>query len=75
MHRGSRRIYDKAFGRNTHKDHEDHIAGKGINSLNHDKLVRKFVPAPQAMKIVEVKSAVEKEWQKPEKTPAWQIKK
>ena len=59
----------------THKDHEDHIAGKGINSLNHDKLVRKFVPAPQAMKIVEVKSAVEKEWQKPEKTPAWQIKK
>ena len=27
-----------------HKDHEDHIAGKGINSLSHYNLVHKFIP-------------------------------
>ena len=32
-----------------HNDHEDHIAGKGINSLNHYNLVHKFIPMPQAM--------------------------
>ena len=31
--------------------HEDHIAGKGENSLQHYNLVHKFVPMPQAMKI------------------------
>ena len=30
--------------------HEDHIAGKGANSLQHYNLVRKFIPMPQAMK-------------------------
>ena len=29
------------------KDHEDHIAGKGYNSMTHYKLVHKFVPVPQ----------------------------
>ena len=43
-----------------HQDHEDHIAGKGINSLNHYNLVHKFVPMPQAMKIPDAKAAVEK---------------
>ena len=33
-----------------HKNHEDHIAGKGRNSLSHNNLVRKFIPLPQAMK-------------------------
>ena len=32
-----------------HKDHEDNIAGTGINSLNHHNLVRKFILLPQAM--------------------------
>ena len=31
--------------------HEDHIAGKGDNSLQHCNLVHKFIPVPQAMKI------------------------
>ena len=31
--------------------HEDHIAGKGNNSLQHYNLVHKFIPMPQAMKI------------------------
>ena len=43
-----------------HKDHEDHIAGKVINSLNHYNLVLKFIPMPQAMNIPEAKAAVDK---------------
>ena len=30
--------------------HEDHIAGKGNNSLQHYNLVHKIIPMPQAMK-------------------------
>ena len=44
-----------------HQDHEDHIAGKGINSLNHYKLVHTFIPVPEAMKKPDAKAAVEKE--------------
>ena len=40
--------------------HEDHVAGKGDNSLQHYKLVHKFLPMPQAMKIPAAKAAVEK---------------
>ena len=32
------------------KTHEDHIAGRGMNSLSHYDLVHKFIPMPQAMK-------------------------
>ena len=37
--------------------HEDHIAGKGENSLQHYNLVHKFIPMPQAMKIPAAKSS------------------
>ena len=47
--------------------HEDHIAGKGENSLQHYNLVHKFIPMPQAMKIPAAKAAVDKEWEKMEK--------
>ena len=43
-----------------HKNHEDHIAEKGMNSLSHKNLVHKFIPMPQAMKIPDAKAAVEK---------------
>ena len=43
---------------------EDHIAGKGDNSLQHYNLVHKFTPMPQAMKIPAAKAAVDKEWEK-----------
>ena len=46
-----------------HKDHEDHIAGKVINSLS------------EAMKIHDAKGAVDKEWEKLKKIPAWQLTK
>ena len=47
--------------------HEDHIAGKGNNSLQHKSLVHKFIPMPQAMKIPTAKVAVDKECEKLEK--------
>ena len=47
--------------------HQDHIAGKGENSLQHHNLVHKFIPMPQAMKIPAAKAAVDKEWEKLEK--------
>ena len=45
-------------------NHEDHIAGKGENSLQHYNLVHNFIPMPQAMKIPVAKAAVDKEWEK-----------
>ena len=44
--------------------HEDHIAGKGENSLQHYNLVHNVIPMPQAMKIPAAKAAVDKEWEK-----------
>ena len=55
--------------------HEDHIAGKGENSLQHYNLVHKFIPMPQAMKIPAAKAAVDKEWEKLEKNSAWNLTK
>ena len=43
------------------KNHEDHIAGKGINSLSHYNLVHKIVPVPEAMKMPDAKATVDKE--------------
>ena len=55
--------------------HEDHIAGKGDNSLQHCNLVHKFIPMPQAMKIPAAKAAVDKEWEQLEKVSAWNLTK
>ena len=41
--------------------HEDHIAGKGENSVQHYNLVHKFTPMPQAVKIPAPKTVVDKE--------------
>ena len=57
------------------KYHEDHIAGKGDNSLQHKNLVLKFIPMPQAVKIPAAKAAVDKEWEKLEKILAWDVTK
>ena len=55
--------------------HEDHIAGKGENSLQHYNLVHKFIPMPQAMEIPAARAAVEKEWETLEKISAWNLTK
>ena len=58
-----------------HRYHEDHVAEKGTNSMTHYSLVHKFIPESQAMKIPDAKAAVETEWEKLEKLPAWQLTK
>ena len=55
--------------------HEELVAGKGDNSLQHCNSVHKFIPKPQAMKIPAAKAAVDKEWEKLEKIPAWDLTK
>ena len=55
--------------------HQDHIAGKGENSLQHCNLVHTFIPMPQAMKIPAAKAAVDKEWENLEKISAWNLTK
>ena len=55
------------MGNSEPSNHEDHIAGKGENSLQHHNLVHKFIPMPQAMKIPAAKAAVTrngKNWRK-----------
>ena len=48
---------------------------KGFNSLNHHNLVHKLTLISQAMKIPDAKAAVDTEWEKLEKMPAWQLNK
>ena len=57
-----------------HEDHQDHIAVKGINSLSHYNIVHQF-PVLQAMKIPAAKAAVDKDCEKLEKIPAWDLTK
>ena len=52
------------MGNSVPNRHEDHISGKGDNSLQHYNLVHKFIPMSQAMKIPAAKAAVDKEWEK-----------
>ena len=42
-----------------HRYHEDHISARGIDSLSHYNLVRKFIPMPQASKLPDAKVALE----------------
>ena len=48
------------MGNSVPNHHEDHIAGKGDNSLEHYNLVHKLFPLPQAMKIPAEKAALDK---------------
>ena len=63
------------MGNSIPSNHEDHIAGKGENSLQHYNLVHKFIPMAQAIKIPAAKAAVDKEWEKLEKISAWNLTK
>ena len=63
------------MGNSVPNHHEDHIAGKGDNSLQHYNSVHKFIPMHQAMKIPAAKAAVDKEWEKLEKISAWNLTK
>ena len=52
------------MGESLPNHHEDHIAGKGDNSLQHYNVVHKFTPMLRVMKILSAKAAVDKEWEK-----------
>ena len=65
----------KRLERTPSKDHEDHNAEKGFHSLSHTNPARKFVPMRQAMTILDAKAAVDKELEKLEKLPSWQMTK
>ena len=54
------------MGESLPNHHEDHLAGKGNNSLQHYTLVHKFIPMPQPSKIPAGKAAVDKEWENKE---------
>ena len=51
------------MGESLPNHHEDHIAGKGSNSLQHYNLVHKFIPMLQAIQIPAAKAAVDKDWE------------
>ena len=58
------------------RDRADLIAEKTSNSLRHYNLVHTPIPTLQAMKkILVATAAVDKEWEKGEKLPAWQVTK
>ena len=52
-------------------NHEDHIAGRGDNSLQHFNLVHKFIPMPQAQR----KQQWIKNGRDLKKIPAWEVTK
>ena len=48
---------EKPNGRSSSHHHEDHIAGKCMNSLSHYNMVRNFIPMPQAIKNTRCKGS------------------
>ena len=57
------------------KYHEDHIAGRGDNSLPHHNLVHIFIPMPEATKIPGAKAASGQGMEKLEMISAWNLTK
>ena len=60
-------------GKTEPSDHADLIAEKGVKSLSHYNLVHKPAPIRQAMRILDAKAAVDKEWEELENSPDWQM--
>ena len=58
-----------------HKNHEDHIAGKGMKSVTPYSPMHKCILMTQGVKIPDAEAAVEKESDILEKIPAWQLTK
>ena len=68
-HESTRRRLERTVS----KEYEDHIAGKGFNSLSHYDLAHKLIPMPQAMEVSGAKAAVGQELEKFEKWAALQM--
>ena len=50
---------------------EDRIAERGRVSMSHHNMVHKPIPIPKAMKNIEARAALDKEWTTLQKVPAW----
>ena len=61
------------IGKTEARDHDDLIAEKECSSLAHNEVVHKRISILRAMNIPGAKAAVDKEWEKLEKLPAWQV--
>ena len=61
------------MGESLPNHHEDHIAGKGDNSLQHYNLVHKFIPMPEAIKNSSSKSSSGQGMGKMEKISVWNL--
>ena len=70
-HQSTRKLLESTLPR----DHEDPIAEEWFNSTSHYNLVRRFIPMFQAINIQDAKEAMDKDWEKLEKLPAWQLNK
>ena len=57
------------------KNHEDRIAGEGYTSRTHYNLVHEFILMLQEMTILDATAAVDKEREKFETIPAWDLEK
>ena len=57
------------------RDHKDRIAGTGFNSLSQYTNAHQLIPMPNAIKIPYAEATVDKELEKFEKLPAWQMTK
>ena len=55
--------------------HEDHIAGRGDNSLQHYNTVHKFYSYASSNEEPAAKAAVDQKWEKLENIPAWDLTK
>ena len=51
--------------------HQDHIADRGHVSMTHYNVVHKPIPILTLMTILDAKAALQKEWTKLQKLPAW----
>ena len=45
------------------KTHQDHIPDRGHVSMSHNNMTYKPIPKPKAMKILDAKAALDKEWE------------
>ena len=56
------------------QDHGDHIVGRGYNSMTHYNLAHKFIPMPQAMRILDAKAALDNmNGRSSKRIKAWQL--
>ena len=63
------------MGESLPNHHEDHNAGRKRKTIHYKIPIwyTNLFPLPQAIKIPAAKAAVDKEWEKLEKIPAWDL--